>query len=806
LANEPTSEPGRPPRSARASLAGSLIVAGVLVVAAAMPASAQPSDFTGKLIRKISIEGLERTPESEVLGRMRIRVGERYDAVAVEQEAGRLFALGKFDRVLGPFVSEFEDGVEVRFTVIEKPLISRVRFRGRKELKESDLLGGTVPVRTREGDLFNRYVAIQDEETIREKYLAAGYLFVEVHHEVRKIARGVVVTFQISEGRRVRVREVRFIGNRSIPDGDLLDLMTTREKDFWFLGLVRSGYFNYRVLQTDTVAIKRHYRRLGFLDARVEPDDIALDPDQERMVVTIRIDEGPQYVFHGYRFSGNTVFSDQVLHDLTTAPVGKSYNEERMETDRQAILNYYRDRAFIFATVERKFAFAESGTYVYIRFEIKENNEIHIDQVRVKGNLLTQDKVVRRELEFYPGEKIDNSKLLKSRSNLARLGIFQDINFSYEPTGTPSSRDLIVNVAEAGRGQIIFGVGVTNHFGVVGNLQITMRNFDIFDWPSSYYEIPDAWTGAGQTLHLIARPGTRFSRYRVTFVEPYLFDTRNGLSLTFQSLDILREDWEEGRTGFQPEIIHRFAHDDDLAIRFNARISEIKVSDVEIGAPDDAFAAEGHTTVVGVGVGMDYDKTLEEPFELPHDGHRESISYSHVGTVLGGDIDYHSVHASQDLYFPIYTHRDSHYHHVIAFKTRYGVMKPLDETDTIPIFERFFLGGPNDVKGFNFRGLGPHQRREPTGGTAELWGTLEYSFPIFQRLLRGVVFVDYGNLAMLANFRMDQMRYSAGGGVRISFPFLGGQPLPIGLYFGKPLQSEDGDEERLFLFTIGNAF
>jgi len=778
----------------------------VLGLATTLPAIGQPNDFTDKLIRKISIEGLELIPESEVLGQMRIRVGERYDAGAVEQEANRLFLLGKFDRVRGPFLGEFEDGVAIRFTVAEKPRISGVRFLGRTELAESDLTGGMIPLKTQKGNLFSRYGTTRDEETIRDKYVAEGYLFVEVTHEVRAVDRGVVVTFRISEGRRVRVREVRFIGNRSIPTGDLLALMRTREYDFWFFGLVRPGHFNYRDLQTDTGTIRRQYQRLGFFDARVETDDISLDPDHESMVVTIRVEEGPRYVFQGYSISGNTVFSDQVLLDLTSAPVDRPYSEERMELDRQTILNYYKDRAFIFATVERKFSFAATGTNVNVRLEIKENNEIHVDQIRVKGNVLTQDKVVRRELEFYPREKIDNSKLLKSRSNLARLGIFQDINYSYETTGSPSSRDVIVNVDEAGRGQIIFGVGVTNHFGVVGNLQLTMRNFDIFDWPDSFYEIPDAWTGAGQTLRLIARPGMRFSRYRVTFEEPYLFDSRNGLSMTFQSLDILREDWEERRTGFQPEVVHRFAHDDDLAIRFSARVSEIEVSNVEPGAPDDAFDVEGHTTVIGLSVGMDYRKTLEEPFELPHDGHHERISYTHVGDVLGGDTNYHSVHLSQDLFFPLYTNRDTRYHHVIAFKSRYGMMKPLGDSDDIPIFERFFLGGPNDVKGFRFRGLGPHQRSDPTGGTAELWGTLEYSFPIFQRLLRGVAFVDYGNLDFLADFHMDRMRYSVGGGVRINFPFFGGQPLPIGLYLGKPIQAEDGDEERLFLFTIGNAF
>jgi outer membrane protein insertion porin family len=124
----------------------------------------------------------------------------------------------------------------------------------------------------------------------------------------------------------------------------------------------------------------------------------------------------------------------------------------------------------------------------------------------------------------------------------------------------------------------------------------------------------------------------------------------------------------------------------------------------------------------------------------------------------------------------------------------------------VPIFERFFLGGPFTVKGFRFRGLGPHENRDPIGGTAEFYGTLEYSFPLFQKLLRGVVFLDYGNLAPdISAFTLGEMRYAAGVGLRINFPLLG-RPIPIGLYLGWPLRKEDDDRTRAFLFTVGAPF
>ncbi len=761
----------------------------------------------GKVIRAIEIEGLERVAESEVLGRLRVRVGTRYNREALSLEAGRLFAQGQFHRIWGPYVESYQDGVRIRFRVEEKPRVQIVRFRGRSALSESDLLGGTPPMRTREGDLYNEYLVTQDEETIREKYLAEGYLFVEVRHSARETTRGLEVTFDITEGTKVRVSEIRFVGNRAFSSGELLSLMRTREWDVFLFGLWRSGYYKHDDLQVDIVQLKRHYRSHGYLDVEIEPDDLELEKtNDERLVLQIRIDEGEQYVFRGYRFRGNKVFADRTLRDLTTSPIGKPFNAERMEVDRQAILDYYKDRAYIFADAREEYVDSFDRNDLYIVFDVEENNEIYIDKIKVRGNIKTQDRVIRRELEFYPGERVDKSKLDKSRSNLARLGIFQDISYAYEDSDLPSSKDLVVNVHEADSGQLIVGFGVTSGFGLIGNFQYSKRNFDMLDWPESFYDLTSAFTGAGQTLNLTAQPGTHHSRYRATFIEPYLFDTRNALSLTAQKLDLLREDWEEGRLRFEPMISHAFDFDRDLSIFFGIRFVEVEITDLEPDAPPDAFEVEGHTTVVSTEVGMRYDKRLIEPFEGPFDGHRERISYSLAGEFLGGDVDYHSVHLSQDLYFPLYTHREGNYHHVIAFKNRFGWRKSIDTGEEIPLFERFYLGGPQDVRGFRYRGLGPHQNGEPVGGTQELWGNLEYSFPIFQKLLRGVVWLDWGDLAPVTDFRLAEMRYAAGGGVRINFPFFGGRPLPIGLYFGTPISKERGDEARVFLFTIGDSF
>jgi outer membrane protein insertion porin family len=181
--------------------------------------------------------------------------------------------------------------------------------------------------------------------------------------------------------------------------------------------------------------------------------------------------------------------------------------------------------------------------------------------------------------------------------------------------------------------------------------------------------------------------------------------------------------------------------------------------------------------------------------------------YEYGGEPLGGEVDFHRIESTLDLFFPIYVHEENQLHHVIGLFSKAGVIEGHHTTESIPIFERFFLGGPNTVRGFEFRGLGPHFNNDSQGGAAEWYGNVEYVFPLFQKFLRGVVFLDYGNLATdFNNFTLDETRLAAGGGIRVNFPFLGGQPLPIGLYLGHAFRKEDSDRTRLFLFTIGVPF
>jgi outer membrane protein insertion porin family len=758
-----------------------------------------------RIIRKISIQGLQRESEATLRANLGIRIGDVYEPQKVSLETGKLYATKKFSRVDQPIVTELDDGVAITFKVEERPLVRALEIVGRKALSEGKI---RADLETRVGGLFSDASLQRDRETITDKYLEAGHLFVRVAADKRAGPDGVRVTFTIEEGTRVRIREVKFVGNRAFSGGALLGVMETRERDFWLFGLLRPGLYDHTILEADLKNIENYYARHGFFDARAELQEVALDDQKERATITIRIQEGPQYIFRGYRFARNAVFADKTLLDLTRAIPGQPFNADVLRQDEQEIKNYYGDRAYIFAEVASRPEVALEGNDVHIRFEIDEGNEIFIEEVKIQGNEKTQDRVVRRELEFYPGERVDRSKLAKSRSNLNRLQIFKNVSYSYEPGSSPSDRDIVVKIEEESSGRLILGFGVTSGFGVIGNFTIVKRNFDPFDLPDSFYDIPESFTGAGMTLNLQAQPGTQRSLYRFTLIEPYLFETRNALSLSASKLTLIRNDYDEDRASFNPSLSHAFDFDRDFVFSLGTRLEEVEISDIESDAAADVFAVEGFTTIIAANTGVRLDKRLYEYLEGSYDGTLYALEYEYAGGVLGGDVDFHKIEATNEWYYPLYTFGSgpATMHHILSLANRFGVIEPHDDTDEIPIFERFFLGGPNTVRGFKFRRLGPHDGNDPIGGTATLWGNVEYSFPIFIKILRGVVFFDYGNLEPdLESFSFGNMRYTVGGGIRVNFPFLG-TPLPIGLYFGVPLHEEDDDSTQVFSFTIGTPF
>lgn len=792
---------------------------------------AHAQDGTPKSIHAIEIEGLSRTKQGEILSRLKVRVGDTFRPASLDILYQNLWSLGEFLAIEEPQVFLVgADGVRIVARVTEKVRVRRVEIVGYDAFADRTLLG---LLETRVGGLLDWRDLNRDARLLMRYYREHGYHFVDVGWRTRASATtffveggardeqqqsGVSVeslsdpkagriTFVINEGPKVHVSAVRFYGNDSFEDAALLRFMQTRPRSA-FLGFPNGGLFDRQRYEQDLRNLKAFYIAKGFFDAEVAAEDYSFSLNRDRLFLGIRIAEGTRYEVSAVKFEifGPGVFTQDRLATETKLAAGSAYDDDVVRADLREIERLYRRNSYMKVRVRQRVVHSLTGNAVEIVYLIEEGEQIYVENVEIRGNEETRDKVIRRQVRLYPGEKFNFDELEWAESRLNRTQYFKGpVRISAEDGTTPSQMNVVVDVEEAPTGSINFGFGVTSGQGAIGILSLRKRNFDYRDVPEDIWDLPNAWTGGGQTLIIRAEPGTDESRYHVEFREPHIFDSNSTLFLRAFRNQFNRDDYEEKRTAAEIGIGQRFAKLPDLSAELSYRFEVIDVDDIDVGAPPDVFAVEGDNRLSALSVDLSYDRRKFRPRGLIIGGWLARAGYEYSGAFLGADIDMSKAHATFD-YYQTLRHTDKTHYHVLVLRNTVRWGETHHNTRSVPIFERYFLGGARSLRGFRYREVGPHFGREPIGGTMMHFGAIEYTFPIVDGVLRGIGFTDYGNLASsVEKFALNKYRVTVGAGILINVDLLG-QRIPISLTWGEAVASEEGDRERLFLFDIGYGF
>ncbi|MBM3955092.1 MAG: hypothetical protein FJ309_10835 [Planctomycetes bacterium] len=349
-----------------------------------------------------------------------------------------------------------------------------------------------------------------------------------------------------------------------------------------------------------------------------------------------------------------------------------------------------------------------------------------------------------------------------------------------------------VDAEETQTGRLMIGAGVNSNAGLVGNIVVDEQNFDLFRLPRSWDDIRNgvAFRGAGQRFRLEAAPGTQLQRYTATFQEPYLFDTRIGLSTSASYYTRYFYDWAEARVGGRVGLGYQFAFAPDLSVNAGFRGESVDIFNPRVLAPDIVNMV-GTNSVYGFSGGIIHD-TRDSPF-LPTQGHLVTFEFEQViGTFV-----YPRGILEGRQYFLLAERPDGSGRHVLSVGSVLGMSGP----DT-PAYDNFFAGGYNTLRGFVFRGASPRQNGAIVGGPFQWLNTVEYMFPITaDDTLRGVVFTDFGTVE--SNVSINNFRVAPGFGLRITLPAMG--PAPIALDFAVPVAYAPEDSQQLFSFFVGFA-
>lgn len=659
------------------------------------------------------------------------------------------------------------------------------------------------------GDQMDPFLAEGARRILVDVHKKVGYVFVEVLQNKDLLSRGRL-EFTIREGARVRIKAVEFEGNKAYRNNILRAVVKTKSKKMFVL---RSYYTEQRV-EEDAEKLREFYYDHGYLGHKVIVKT-AFSEDKAWSTVTFVIEEGQPYHVERVTYSGATHFSEEALSKNIEVASGQIYLRERAEKGRRDIEDLYRENGFIDVRVTQRPRFKEDAENrtVVVDFVVVEGSQFRIGQIVVKGNEGVQDKVVRRVLDEYgftPG-KLYNAKFAPVRDDsllekyVQRSTLAEDVIIQPVPAanGAPDQKDVYVDITEGMTGMIMPGVGVSSDHGIMGQLVYQQQNFDIQDWPESWKEVffMKAFRGAGQNMRIALEPGTRFSRYSVSFSDPYFRDRPINLNVSGSSYTRLLESYDQKRLratlGFEHRKWGRFRK------VFNIRTERVGVQALDFDAPQEIRDVEGDNYITGLKVGT--GKTVVDDIYMPHEGYVFRVAYEQVF----GEFNFGIATASAVRYYTLYED-------VLERKT---VLSASVKGGTIlgdaPPFERFYAGGMDrySIRGFDFRGVSTRglqvfddpatapvaQIKDPIGSDWVFTASGEATIPLLGENFALLAFLDSGVVDT------GGWRYSVGTGIQILVPQWFG-PVPMRFEFAVPLRKDEKDDVRQFNFTMGRLF
>lgn len=747
----------------------------------------------GLPVKEIRIMGVSPRKARTIQGILLTKINQPYSPADIETDIKRLWERGFFCTDVR--AEDLDGGVRLIYTIQENPLVSSVRFRGRVRADELKKI-----IITREGQhifvgsLIDPAKVGQikgDARRIKKYFLDRGYRDVMVTPSVQRVGRTVAVTFDIRLGPKVRLKSIEFVGNKAFLPKELKRLMQTKV-DKWYT----SSGFNEDILRQDLERIESFYRFKGFPDATVTLEKLEYrGSKKDRAYATVRIQEGERYRVASLSFFGNRAIAEkELLKALEPLAVDSTFSPETLADASKRVEQLYRKRGYAEASCVPEANLADDGRSYDIAFRVKEGEAVILENIITKGNVETRQDVVLREFSqegLVPGSPFDGEKLARVERRLRNLRYFSDVHTELVPTmpPKPSRRNLLVEVEETETGMLLFGAGFSSTNALIGNISLEQWNFDWKDKPESWSDFwsGNAFTGGGQYFRIALRPGTVQSEYWLEWQDPWFKQKPQSFGWRLFSFGRDQNTWTESRSGLGLQYGFRQALDPDSSLMHRLRLESVNVGSVQNDAPSDAVSDRGSHFVLGLRTTFTRDRR-DNAF-IPTRGY---IWRAGAEFVIGSG-SYLELRASRKNYRVLKTDSLGR-KHILSWGLTAGV-----KLGSPKIFERFYAGGAESFRGFEFRGVSPHDNGEPVGGKSLFIGTVEYAVPLYGDSFQLVWFTDFGSVND-SYFPLADFRVSAGVGFRFSVPQLGRQP--VSLNFAVPLIKQSDDETEFLSFSV----
>lgn len=748
----------------------------------------QADDRDGRTITVVEVKGNKAISSETILTKIKTKVGDPFSHVVLNDDLKRLYATEFFTNVTID-VDDRDGGVAITFIMEEKPVIEDIEFIGNKAFRAPKL---KAAMKSKPDDMLNLSMLASDINELRNMYIKKGYPLVDITYklEVGKELNKAKIIITIDEKSKVKVKTVTISGNKCIRSKEILKVMGTKPASWlWFL---QSGIFKEEVFQEDLEKIKSLYDDKGFLDVELIPK-MDYGKEGEELNITIEVKEGKQYLTGDIIIKGNLVLPEKDVRRKIKMKSGKNFSNRALREDAMEVKQLYNHYGYMNASVDIERSLNSATGNVDIIYNIDAKELVYVGKIEIRGNSKTKEVVARRELRIFPGQKFDGEKIKRSKERLYNLGLFEDINFDTEETDDPNVQNLILNLKETKTGEFSFGGGYSSIDFLIGFVEVTQKNFDIMNFPS--------FTGAGQRLDIRAELGMVRHNFNISWTEPWIFGAPYSFGFDlYQTAHKRQSDigwaYDESRLGGDLRLGKELT--DYLRASAVYRLELIDIENVDDGASQALQDEEGKNTISSIMFELTQD--TRDNIYNPSKGYILSNSIENAGGFMGGNKTFLKGTGTAAWYHTFFEKV------VLELKVRGGLVTPYGDSDTVPIYERFFAGGANTIRGYKERSIGPRDpgSNDPVGGEALGIGNIEFTFPIYEKLLKGAVFYDVGNVHAKAEDFLTggDLKSGAGVGVRVKTPI-----GPVKLDWGYPLVQNNNDKrEGQFYFSMSHGF
>ena len=766
------------------------------VVAFGSPAMAADSP-AGKEIAELVIQGNRIHSQEQIAAHIDSKPRTRFSNDTAMKDCENLLKTGwfgpgdiKVDTMIRP------DGkVAVLFSVRELPCtVHEIVYRGAGHLDKEELEKLTnLKIGAPMNPSFNQ----QARTAILRHYTEKGRNWATVTLVEGNTLQDTRVVFDIAEGPSIKVSgvEVKYFGPKS--DDVSTGRLKTQIASWTYPGMVIGDDYNPIQLEQDLTKVSDYYHGLGYLDVRVQRE-LIWSPDHRTVKIIFHVEEGVRYKVAKVQIDGNKVYDEYKLLGYTDLRNGDYYDKFVAKADQERLKMVYGfdgRNVFVRETVNG----AGTDGLVNVHYQIEEREPVRVGDVKIVGNTHTRDNVIRRVVDVYPGQVLSYPDLLQAEKNLARLSIFEEdpqkgVKTTVEvenPENTEEMyKNILVTVHEKPTGSFMVGAGINSDAGLTGSIVLSERNFDITNVPTSFNDFIEgnAFRGAGQDFSIRAMPGTEYQNYSISWRDPAIFDSHYSLADSAYYFTRGYDEYDESRVGTQITLGRRFSN--IWSANITERVAEVDITNVYAYEPTQITQYAGNSFLFGSRVSIvrdDRDSVL----------HPGSGSTFEAGAEwVTGTYSYPLLTAELDKYWTLYERKDGSGKQILSVRSQ--VSWAGDDT---PVYERFYAGGFQSLRGFEFRGVGPFINGFNIGGNFAFLNSVEYQIPLMANdNLHFVTFVDSGTVEESVSIK--DYRVAVGVGLRIAVPQLLG-PVPLAFDFGVPLVKGPEDRTQVFSFSMG---